>query len=440
LLNAVVLAQDNVGIGTLTPDPSSLVEVQSVDKGLLIPRLTSLQRVSIVNPTESLLVYDTNTNGFWYYNGIAWIEVAALAGNSWSPGGNSGTSDVNDFVGTIDASPFNMIVNNLPSGRIDTENSFYGYNSAQNASSLFATSATTVFGSFSNAVPAADTYFYVSLGSYAGTSSGFVNSLSGSTFVGDNITNLSQDFSNTFIGYTGDHLNYPPITWSTHIGYEMISPVSGLVEGGYDNTSIGHRVGGKLNTLVGNRPDAEQFDERNVSIGNNSSPADAQTLNDVTYLGNDVGKGVNDSVDNSTAIGSGTILVQPNTFLLGPDNGQTNVGVGVASPQAALEVNGFTKLGPTAPKIKYKKLTGTAPASEGGTVAIPHGIISDKILSVRVHIEYQPNAYVPTDYRVDPEYEYTCYFTPTNIIVVLAAGNSGQILNDPIKVVITYTE
>ena len=44
---ANLFAQDNVGIGTITPDPSALLEIQALDKGLLIPRTDTL---AITNP------------------------------------------------------------------------------------------------------------------------------------------------------------------------------------------------------------------------------------------------------------------------------------------------------------------------------------------------------------------------------------------------------
>ena len=49
-----VFAQDNVGIGTISPDPSALLEIQALDKGLLIPRTDTL---SITNPATGLLIY-----------------------------------------------------------------------------------------------------------------------------------------------------------------------------------------------------------------------------------------------------------------------------------------------------------------------------------------------------------------------------------------------
>jgi len=56
-----------VGIGTNSPNASSVLEISSNNKGLLIPRMTQAQRLAIFFPGEGLLVYQTdNTTGFWY--------------------------------------------------------------------------------------------------------------------------------------------------------------------------------------------------------------------------------------------------------------------------------------------------------------------------------------------------------------------------------------
>ena len=63
------VAQDNVGIGTITPDPSALLEIQALDKGLLIPRTDTL---AITNPATGLLIYTVTDSSFWYFDGIYW--------------------------------------------------------------------------------------------------------------------------------------------------------------------------------------------------------------------------------------------------------------------------------------------------------------------------------------------------------------------------------
>jgi len=68
-------AQQNVGIGTLSPHPKAMLELQATDKGFLMPRMTSAQRNAIApsgTGIAGLMVYDTNDSLFYYWNGIAW--------------------------------------------------------------------------------------------------------------------------------------------------------------------------------------------------------------------------------------------------------------------------------------------------------------------------------------------------------------------------------
>ncbi len=67
-------------------DATAMLEVKSTNSGVLIPRMTSLQRTNILNPAEGLLVYDTTTDSFWYYDNGAtvWTELSGAAGGTCS--------------------------------------------------------------------------------------------------------------------------------------------------------------------------------------------------------------------------------------------------------------------------------------------------------------------------------------------------------------------
>jgi len=89
----------SVGIGTNAPNASAQLDITSSNKGLLIPRMTTTQRVSIAAPSKGLLVFDNNTNSFWFYNGSEWTELAVGTGsNNWQKNGddiyNSNTGNV----------------------------------------------------------------------------------------------------------------------------------------------------------------------------------------------------------------------------------------------------------------------------------------------------------------------------------------------------------
>lgn len=62
LVCIVQYAQGQIGIGTSTPDESSVLEVSSSDKGVLAPRLTEAQRDGILNPAKGLIIYNLTEN------------------------------------------------------------------------------------------------------------------------------------------------------------------------------------------------------------------------------------------------------------------------------------------------------------------------------------------------------------------------------------------
>jgi hypothetical protein len=64
-----------VGIGTTDPDSSAILDLTSTSKGVLVPRMTSMQRVSISNAAIGLLVFDTVTESFWFNGTAGWSEL-----------------------------------------------------------------------------------------------------------------------------------------------------------------------------------------------------------------------------------------------------------------------------------------------------------------------------------------------------------------------------
>src|ERR1700761_8540135 len=97
-----------------TGNVSSVLDVKSVLKGFLAPRMTQAQRIAIATPADGLLVYQTDaTKGFYYYNGTtaAWVLLTASAGTNWSLAGNSGTNSGANYIGTTDAVSLRMRTN-----------------------------------------------------------------------------------------------------------------------------------------------------------------------------------------------------------------------------------------------------------------------------------------------------------------------------------------
>ena len=113
-----VISQVSVNTDGSAPDSKAMLDVKASDKGILIPRLTTAQRLAIASPPEGLLVYDTDLGAFCYYHASAWI-LSLNSSNGWSVTGNSGTTAGINFIGTTDNVPLVFKVNNLLSGKID---------------------------------------------------------------------------------------------------------------------------------------------------------------------------------------------------------------------------------------------------------------------------------------------------------------------------------
>ncbi|QIK60552.1 hypothetical protein G7050_12215 [Dysgonomonas sp. HDW5A] len=64
LLAALILTgfcrmEAQVGINTTSPHQSAALDIESTNKGMLIPRMTTAQKVAVINPAPGLLIYDT---------------------------------------------------------------------------------------------------------------------------------------------------------------------------------------------------------------------------------------------------------------------------------------------------------------------------------------------------------------------------------------------
>jgi len=99
----------HVGIGTVAPDRSAILDLTGTDIGLLIPRLTTTQRNAIALPAKSLLIFNSDANEFQYNWGTPavpnWQPLldGANAGNTaWILTGNNGpfTDGTNNLLGT----------------------------------------------------------------------------------------------------------------------------------------------------------------------------------------------------------------------------------------------------------------------------------------------------------------------------------------------------
>ncbi|MEM9547158.1 MAG: hypothetical protein AAGA77_14350 [Bacteroidota bacterium] len=97
LFTSISIAQ--VGIGTESPHASSILEVKSDSLGMLIPRITTANRIAISSPANGLMVYDLTTKSFWGFANKTWYEF--LSDASIDPSFRIGTTSSRALSGGL---------------------------------------------------------------------------------------------------------------------------------------------------------------------------------------------------------------------------------------------------------------------------------------------------------------------------------------------------
>lgn len=65
-----------VGIGTNAPNTSSILDIVSTTKGVLLPRMTTTQINAISSPANGLMVYNTTINHICFYDSTGWKKLS----------------------------------------------------------------------------------------------------------------------------------------------------------------------------------------------------------------------------------------------------------------------------------------------------------------------------------------------------------------------------
>lgn len=360
LIVVITKAQQGVAINTdaSLPDNSAILDIKSINKGLLIPRMTIAQSNAIVNPATGLMIYRIDGSAGFYFNSGTpalpnWQPLVSNTGNGWGLTGNGGTNPATNFLGTTDNQPLIIKLNNSYAGKWDpVQNSYF---LGKGAGSLNAGEGNIAFGDSSlhaNSIGSGNTAIgnralrkNVAGGLVAIGDGALYNNIDGGYNVAVGANALFTNFSgtqNTAIG-----------SYSLHFNTGFSNTATGTYA--LHNNSIGN-----FNTAIGN-----------LTMFSNTSGSDNTVVGDLALYFNTSGKslvavGKNALRNNTTghsniAIGAGSLLhnkIHSNNVALG-DSALFKNGFNVLDLSGAI---GNTGLGS---KSLYSNINGSYNTATG---------------------------------------------------------------------------
>lgn len=343
LMLTACITQAQVAINTTgaNPDNSAMLDVTSTTKGMLIPRMSTAERNSIIGPAAGLLVYDNTLSLFYYHNGSAWVPLATSV---WSTSGNSGTISGTHFIGTTDNQHLDIRTNNVVHTRIRTNGQIDVLNTGM---SVYLGENAGLNDDLTN-----NSNVGIGYNALAGIVSGGSN-----VAVGYQALQNTTGNSNTGIGYqammantTGESntavgqnalLNSTTGSYNIALGAQALSGSNtGNSNIGIGSSALSANTSGLENVGIGpNSMTGNTTGTYNVGIGSGALATNTTGTNNIA-IGHlaDVTTG---NLTNATAIGYNAKVAQSNSLVLG-GTGADAVKVGVANPTplSTLDVNG----------------------------------------------------------------------------------------------------
>lgn len=296
-----------------TANTSSILDVKSTDKGVLIPRMSKAEKNAIAAPANGLLVYQNapDSAGFYYYNSGSWIwlQNASGAGSGWSTTGNGGTDTSVNFIGTRDNKPLLFKINNKKAGLISVDNLGLGHRSLEqleyggNNFNNHTAIGNVALANLRNGI------LNLGLGTYG---LGLLQNGSNNVGIGFQSGSFAKGSDNVIIANASSFSinEFDSITDNIIIGNHK--PTFDLVSD--KNVLIGSNAGGSIinggsNVAVGDSASASNTTGNyNVAIGakalgSNTTKSNLVAIGDSALYNNGIGATITEAVEN-TAIGS----------------------------------------------------------------------------------------------------------------------------------------
>jgi hypothetical protein len=352
ILSPIFASNAQMGINSsgTAPNPSAMLDVSSTTKGLLPPRMTSAQKNAIANPADGLLVFDTNTQSYWFRQSGAWTELSN--GNPWTLSGIAGNEIKNTNSGGFwSANPVGLLSNsndtsNPPTAPVSgagTRMMWIPSRSAFRVGTIYNNNPDfwddSNIGMFSTAMGVntkASGPFSVSLGGYNAIASGDASLAMGNSTYASGANSIAMGTNTIALGNFSTAMGFATVASgiaSTAIGNITTASGENSIAMGYKATASGTN-----STAIGNDNHASGESSTAMGFGTYATGESSTAMGFGAYA-----KGVR-----STAMGFGNIASGDNSTAMGYGNvarSQSSLAIGIYNndyyPANSTDVNRF---------------------------------------------------------------------------------------------------
>lgn len=325
LLMLTLLSDVNaqIGIGTTNPNKSAALEIRSSNKGLLVPRMSSMSKQKVLNPANGLLLYQVDSIvGFCYFDSIV---------GSWKNLNLNNLNDLNDvkmggsnFLGSV-------LIGSEKTGLLN--NAEYNLGFGHDVLANITTGDKNIAIGYNALNKTKDGYYNIGLGNSAlyANVGGYNNIAVGNSALYSNTTGSW----NTALGEEALQYN-STASWNTAVGFWALRMNStGQANVALGNSSMNANTVGSSNVSIGNASSYSGISGNyNTTIGAESNYSNSGSSN-ITAVGY---KALyNNLAAKNTAVGSNSLnknSTGENNVALGNDalfknnSGAKNCGIG----------------------------------------------------------------------------------------------------------------